>query len=375
MKVLLAQQYPFETNKFPGGVHTAGYYLARGLQERDDVDVSVLTVSGQAKADLERVDDGLHVSFLSERKLRLIPNMTRNIRRLTRRIRAIGPDVVNGNLAIYAAAGVRSGIPTVYTIHGVIHREAEVWRRPLDRLRYALYVRYDREAVTGVEHVIATSPYVVREYEGRTGAKFHVIDNCIDPRFFQVENREEPGRILFGGLVYERKNVLGLLEIVRILAQRHRDIELRVAGKSADPNYFRLCREFVRRHGLENNVRFLGMTTVEQMMEELSRAMMLVLPSRQETAPLVISEALSAGTPVVASTVGGIPDLVRHGETGFLAEWHDNNKFAEHIERLLEDDSLRARMRSNAREEALRRFTRDRVAAQTAAVYREVLGL
>lgn len=374
MRVLLAQQYPYETNKFPGGVHTAGYYLARGLQERKDVKVSVLAVSGQARRDLDRVDDGLEVSFLSEPVFRVIPNMTRNIRRLTRRIKAIGPDIVNGNLAIYAVAGIRSGIPTVYTVHGVIHREAEIWRRPLDRIRYMLYVKYDQEAIAGVRHVIATSPYVVREYAGRTDARFHVIDNCIDPRFFQVANCEEAGRILFGGLVYERKNVLGLLEVLRQLVGTHPSIQLRVAGRIADREYFKSCEEYVRRHGLEKHVQFLGMTTVEQMMEELSRATMLVLPSKQETAPLVISEALSAGKPVVASTVGGIPDLVRHGETGFLAEWHDTGKFAEHIDRLLRDDGLRSSMGRNAREEALTRFTRERVAAQTVEVYREALG-
>ncbi len=124
MNVLLAQQYPYEVNKFPGGVHTAGYYLARGLLERKDVKVRVLAVSGQARKDLVRVDDGLQVAFLCEKRLRLIPNMTRNVRRLTRQIQAMNPDIVNGNLAVYAAAGVRSGLPTVYTIHGVIHREA-----------------------------------------------------------------------------------------------------------------------------------------------------------------------------------------------------------------------------------------------------------
>ncbi len=236
-----------------------------------------------------------------------------------------------------------------------------------------MYLKYDREAIAGVRHVIATSPYVVKEYSGVTDAKFHVIDNCIDPRFFDVANREEAGRILFGGLVYERKNVLGLLEIVRCLAESHPDIRLRIAGKIADRRYFQLCQQFVREHGLEEHVLFLGMTTVEQMMDELSRAMLLVLPSKQETAPLVISEALSAGKPVVASTVGGIPDLVRHGETGFLADWRQTGLLAEYIERILTDAKLRADMGYRAREEALNRFSKEKVAAQTVEVYREAL--
>lgn len=374
VKVLLAEQYPYETDKFPGGVHTAGYYLARGLQARDDVDVRILTVSGQTPHDMDRVDDSLRVRFLSEPKVRVIPNLTRNICRLTKNIRELTPDLVNGNLVVYAVAGVRSGVPTVFTVHGVIHKEALVQTKPADRLRYALYMKYDREAMAGVRHIIATSPYVVGEYQGRTDAKFHVIDNCIDPRFFDVENHEEPGRLLYGGLVYDRKNVLGLLEIARRLVESHPNLKLRIAGKIADQAYYESCLAFVREHNLESHVDFLGMSTVEMMMEELSRATMLLLPSKQETAPLVISEGLSAGKPVIASTAGGIPDLVHHGQTGFVAGWQENDKFVEYIDRLLTDNELRAQMGIRAREEALNRFSKDKVAARTMEVYHEALG-
>lgn len=375
MKVVLAQQYPYETDRFPGGVHTAGYYLARGMLARGDVDVRVLTVSGQTSHDRDRVDDGLRVRFLAEPRVRVIPNMTTNIHRVTTHLRQFGPDLVNANMVVYAAAGVRAGIPTVFTVHGVIHKEAQVWTRPLDRLRYKLYMKYDREAMSGVRHIIATSPYVVREYDGLTGAAFHVIDNCIDERFFSVPNNEEPKRLLFGGLVYDRKNVIGLLEITRRLVEKHSDLKLRIAGKIADQAYYERCVTFIAEHGLGRNVDFLGMTNVETMMEELSRAAMLLLPSKQETAPLVISEALGAGKPVVASNAGGIANLVRDGDTGFVAEWQDNDRFVECIDRLLCDDPLRERMGARAREEAVNRFSKERVAAQTYEVYRKVLGV
>lgn len=373
IRVVLAQQYPFETDKFPGGVHTAGYHLARGLQATDDVDVRVLAVSGQAPRDMDRVDDGLRVRFLSEPKVRLIPNMGRNIKRLTAQLREMKPDIVNANMVIYAVAALRAGIPTVFTVHGVIHKEAQVYSRPLDKLRYFLYIKYDREAMAKVRHVIATSPYVVREYDGLTDAEFHVIDNCIDDRLFAVPNNEEPDRLLYGGLVYDRKNVLGLLEITRRLVENRPNIKLRIAGKLADEAYYRQCLAFVKEHGLERNVDFLGQTTVETMIEELSRAAMLLLPSKQETAPLVISEALSAGKPVVASSAGGIASLVHDGETGYVADWRDNDRFVECIDRLLGDDKLREQMGKAARKEALRRFSKEAVAAQTVKVFEQAL--
>jgi glycosyltransferase involved in cell wall biosynthesis len=162
--------------------------------------------------------------------------------------------------------------------------------------------------------------------------------------------------------------------MTRRLVEKHPDLKLRVAGKIVDEAYFERCKSFVAEHNLGRNVDFLGMTTVETMMEELSRAAMLLLPSKQETAPLVISEGLSAGKPVVASTAGGIADLVHDGETGYVADWQDNDRFVECIDRLLCDDELRERMGRAAREEATRRFTRDRVAAETMKVYEELLG-
>lgn len=373
MKVVLAEQYPFETDKFPGGVHTAGYFLARGLQGRDGIDVRVLSVSADAPHDLDRVDDGLPVRFLSEPRRRLYPNMGRNIRRLTVELRKMKPDIVNGNMVIYAAAGLRAGIPTVYTVHAVVHREAQIYKRPLDKLRYSLYMKYDREVMSGLRHIIATSPYVVEEYRDRTGAQFHVIDNCIDDRFFAVPNNEEPGRLLYGGVVYERKNVLGLLEIMRRLVQARPNLKLRIAGKVLDEAYNRRCVAFAREHGLERNVDFMGQTTIETMLDELSRAQMLLLPSKQETAPLIISEALAAGKPVVASTAGGIANLVRDGETGFVLDWRDTDGFVERIDRLLDDHELRKRMGEAARREAVTRFSKDAVAAQTLKVYEQVL--
>jgi glycosyltransferase involved in cell wall biosynthesis len=373
MKVVLAEQYPFETDKFPGGVHTAGYYLARGLQARDDVDVRVVAVSGQAPRDMDRVDDGLRVRFLCEPRVRLVPNMGRNIRRVSAQLREMKPDIVNANMVIYAVAGLRAGIPTVYTVHAVVHREAQVYKKPLDKLRYSLYMKYDREAMSQLRHIIATSPYVIEEYDGLTDAEFHVIDNCIDDRFFAVPNDEECDRLLFGGVIYDRKNVLGLLEITRRLVETRPNLKLRVAGRVLDEGYNRQCIAFTQEHGLEGNVDFLGQTTVETMMEELSRATMLLLPSKQETAPLIISEALSAGKPVVASTAGGIANLVRDGVTGYVADWRDNDRFVECIDRLLGDDELRGQMGRAAREEAISRFSKDAVAAQTVKVYEQVL--
>jgi len=373
MKVLHAQQYPFDPQKIPGGVFSAGYHLSHELAEMPGVEVSVVTLTKEVERDLHRVDGRVPVTFLAEKRRRIVPNMISSVPRVAATIRQAHPDIVCAQLAVYGVAALRTRVPSVYLIHGVIHREAAVRRKLKERLIYQLYVRMDHAAARGARHIIATSPYVVQEYRNITNAQFHVIDNAVDDGFFEIEDKEQPERILIAGLIYDRKNQLGALEIVRRLKSRHPNVVLRIAGWIADKKYYEKCLRFVKRHGLEQNVEFLGMTPKDRMMQELSMCSMLLLTSKQETAPLIISEAMAAGKPVVSADVGGCRYLVADGENGYIVPWDDTDAFVDRVCALLGDESLRRRFGTKSREIAEARFRRRIVAANTLAVYNEVL--
>jgi glycosyltransferase involved in cell wall biosynthesis len=95
------------------------------------------------------------------------------------------------------------------------------------------------------------------------------------------------------------------------------------------------------------NVTFAGAVEHARVAEYLDRAKVLVLPSRQEGQPNVLMEAMGRGVPVIATAVGGVPDLVRHDETGWLTEPGDARAIAEGIRRISADADLRARMAAN----------------------------
>jgi glycosyltransferase involved in cell wall biosynthesis len=120
-------------------------------------------------------------------------------------------------------------------------------------------------------------------------------------------------------------------------------------------------------------VRSLGIITDEERMVLLYRAAdLVVMPSRQETLGYVIMEAMSCGTPCVAFAVGGIPELVTHGETGYLAQPYNIRDLANGMISLLKDDKSRASMAAKSRIEIQERLSLHHIAQLHRDLYRQL---
>ena len=118
-----------------------------------------------------------------------------------------------------------------------------------------------------------------------------------------------------------------------------------------DPEAMRL-RALAESLGLEANVRFAGTVPHDELSWHYSAADVLVAPSHYESYGLVALEAMACGTPVVAARVGGLASLVQDGETGYLVPQHAPESYADRIDVLLENDSLREAMGRAGRRKA-----------------------
>jgi glycosyltransferase involved in cell wall biosynthesis len=308
---------------------------------------------------------------------RVIPNTITAVGKVATMLRGLAPEVVNPHSGHYAVASLRAGLPTVLTVHGVPFREAPSYahRGLAERLRLYMEMYYSWLAMRRVEHAIAISPYVMREYEGKTRARWHRIDNPLPDDFFSLENREEASRVLFVGTITEVKDILTLLRAFRellpatVVSSGDSTPRLRLAGRTTSPRYEQTLRTFVSENNLQGQVEFLGMLDRERLLNEYSECAVVVLPSRQENAPMAVIEAMAAGKPVVATRVGGIPDLVADGETGLLVDAGSSAGIARSLERLLGDRALRLRMGTLARKQAGTRFRLQQVALKYREVY------
>jgi len=134
-----------------------------------------------------------------------------------------------------------------------------------------------------------------------------------------------------------------------------------------------LVPSLVKRWGLQGRVKFTGRVSTDELVRLYNSAQILVSPSVYEGFGLPAAEAQACGTAVVSTTAGALPEVVAHGETGWLVPPGDAPALADGIRRLMSDSELRARMGAAGRKRMVERFTWRETARKTVALYEEVL--
>jgi len=121
-------------------------------------------------------------------------------------------------------------------------------------------------------------------------------------------------------------------------------------------------------------VRQLGRLSDEHLQRlAFTAADVFVFPTLADNQPLVLIEALACGTPVVSFDVGGVPEMVRHLETGYLARYKDVDDLARGIQMLLKDEDARHRMRLRCRQVAEEEYSLELQARRYMALYKEAI--
>lgn len=258
------------------------------------------------------------------------------------------------------------GLKVVATVRG---NEAVSFYGSRARRRLAL------DALRGAHHVIAVSADLrdkLLDALGLPPARVTVIGNGVDPdRFHPMDRRRvlsELGlpdtatrRVLAVARLSPEK---GLDTLIRAASALPADVECLIVGDG--PSRSRLTR-LARQTGVLARVRFVGERDSSEIANWLNAADLLCCPSRREGCPNVVLEAMACGLPVVASRVGGIPDLVRHDALGVLVPPHDAGALAE---------ALREALRRPWDRQAIARHGRartwDDVAREVDGVFRRV---
>ena len=276
--------------------------------------------------------------------------------RIARELREFQPHAVLAQGAHETAAALsarkvaRAHTAVIADLHGD-------WRAPTrlygSRLRGVLSPVADRIALgalrraDGIRTVTGYTTGLVRELGLEPADEFPAYMDF--DSFLQQQPKPLPSRpqALFVGVLERYKNVDGLAEAWRLAAPRVPAARLHIVGSGAlQPIVEQLVRE------LPGQTSWTQRLTPNEVASALDESTLLVLPSRSEGMGRVIVEAFCRARPVVASRVGGIPDLVQDGSNGLLVEPGDNDGLADALVAVLDDRTLAERLGAGAHSSA-----------------------
>ena len=166
--------------------------------------------------------------------------------------------------------------------------------------------------------------------------------------------------ILFMSNLIINKGILIFLESLSVLARKGIDFSALIVGAPVDISEVELMQK-IRELRLTDKAKYLGFIKGDKRFETYLNSDIFVLPTIRETFPGVILEAMQSGLPVISSFEGGIPEIVKNGETGFLVQKNDSTALAKKIEYLIKNREIAMIMGQKGRERFLKYFTYEKM--------------
>jgi len=364
-------------------------YLSKGLESRGYHTTLVAGRLAKGEDSMAFVAEELGVDVVSLRELHREISPIYDpvaIARIVREIRRVRPHILHTHTAKAGAVGRAAAMiagdaappVVVHTYHG------HVLRGYFDPLTTQIFKETERALARHTTRLIAVGPQVrddLVEIGIAPAEQFSVIRLGIDldSRVLNDETVRKEHRRLFGipdgrfvvgwiGRMTAIKRVPDVLTSFKRLLDLGVDATLCLVGDGPD-------REGVEQQakdlGIARHVLSVGYQRDVSPYYALFDA--LLLPSANEGTPVVAIEALAAERPVVATRVGGVPDVVTEGEDGFLLEVGDIDGIADALARLARDPELRRRMGESGRERVLPRYRVERLVDDVDKLYRELL--
>lgn len=298
----------------------------------------------------------------------------RPVKQLVRIVRREGYQLLHAHTPrsalIAGLASLLTGVPLVYHVHSPSSRDStHRWRNRVNALVERILL-LAASALIAVSHSLGEH---VRHL-GFSDRKVSVVPNGVPCRRLRTD-RPAGGREWILGTVAlfrPRKGIEVLLEALALLRSRGMPVRLRAVGGFETPEYQRQIKDLTERLGLAGAVEWTGFT--RDVDSELAQMDLFVLPSLfGEGLPMVILEAMAAGVPVVATRVEGVPEAIRDGRDGLIAEPGDPDSLAGAIARVVCGEANWAGLRASALRRHADGFSDRSMAAGVAAVYRRVL--
>lgn len=394
----IARNFP-SLRRIKYGIEPTVYYVSRE-QVQMGLDVHIICKGSPQEKKYEEID-GIKVHRVSS------PFDLTMLHRLLRLSKELQIDIIHSHATSGFPYAIkrkifrnrRSGHCYLVHIHGTTKGILQAWSKTPSnilnkemigrRIKICFSIMKENVSWKGADALITNSQFLKKELPNIYAIpkeRIHVVYNGVDLQTFCPRNSKnvilkkhglDPKSliILYLGGFRPVKGPLYIIKAIEKIHKENKDIKiLFVGGKNPlDIRHQEAMMKLTRELRENGSIHMIENIPHVQLPDYYSAADAVVVPSIYDAFPKVILEAMACGTPVVASAVGGIQELISHGKTGILVKPADPEELAEAITAIVSDPELRNKISDDAKKMVKERFTWEHVAENTLAVYEKLL--
>jgi glycosyltransferase involved in cell wall biosynthesis len=353
---------------------TAPSALFQGFATLPNLEVHILSCTQQPMSSPARLANNIWFHSLHVPKIGwLRTGYAGCVLAVRKKLLEIRPDIVHaqGTERDCAMSAVFQNIPKILTIHGNIRAITKLHRHsPLSF--WGIQSQLEAFCLPRFAGVICISKYTQQQVSD-LAKKTWLLPNATENLFFEPRptavDSSTPPLVLVVANVDRRKNQNELIRALDPLARRLRFV-VKFYGRCGEDSYGKEFRSLLETRPWCS---WGGMIGRENLRDEFARATVLFLPTREDNCPMVVLEAQASGVPVIASNVGGVPDLVEDGVTGLLTNPDLPSTMPIALEKILSDKALARRLAEGGSKQALACYHPNVIATRHVEIYREVV--
>ena len=376
IKVLMVGLVPPDIERIDGGVVAVILNLLSSFSKMDNVEIVFVSFNQEINQEIiKRYSSNIKMHFIPYRVPFKLIDYFINRKALNEIIRNEKPDIIHiQEVTPHILRFVhfpKSKI--VLTQHGIMSEEYKYAVGLGEKLQCLFKGFVEQHVFPIFKNVIFISEYNRRLFP-RKDIFSEKIYNPVNPIFFSKTHvTGQIDSISYVGRINKNKNLTIVLRALAILKKENIIFKLHVVGGYKDNYYEREINALVSDNELAGQVTFYGWQTQEQILEVHEKCRIFVLPSQQETMPVVIGEAMALGKVVVASNVGAVSEMVTDKSSGFLFERNNIEQLCGLLRLLYNNKALIETVSNNAMDEAREKFHPDSIASKTYDFYLKVL--
>lgn len=294
---------------------------------------------------------------------------------------------IQGLTSIYSKhymANLPINVQKRFTFRDMIKRENLI----IQQKKFVRRGELEAETINRTEHIIGRTTWdKACTSQINSDVTYHFCNETLRDEFYKHRwkiNQCEKFSIFTSQASYPIKGIHFVLEAMPLILKKFPKAKLYIAGHDitkADTlkqkiklsSYAKYIKELIQNHKLEKNVIFTGILDEKQMCQRYLKCNVFVCPSSIENSPNSLGEAMVLGVPCVASDVGGISDMLKHKEEGFVYQTDAPYMLAHYICEIFKNEDLAIKFSNNAREHALKTHDKDENTRRLIEIYNDIL--